>query len=74
MNLLYIISFIHDDGGNAIEKLTSESAPLSAPGHVNETNSWHLLWTTKLQTEINEKCNKLINILYYSSDHYIMSM
>lgn len=30
--------------------LTSESAPLSTPGQVNVTNSWHLLWTTKLQT------------------------
>ena len=32
--------------------LTSESAPLSAPGHVKVTYSWHRLWTTKLQTEI----------------------
>lgn len=30
--------------------LTSESAPLSAPGQVNVTYSWHLLWTTKLHT------------------------
>lgn len=30
--------------------LTSESAPLSAPGHVNVTYSWHLLCTTKLHT------------------------
>lgn len=36
------------------EILTSESGPLSAPGHVKETNSWHLLWTTKLQTETEE--------------------
>lgn len=27
-------------------KITSESAPLSAPGHTNETNSWQRLWTT----------------------------
>ena len=32
--------------------LTSESAPLSSPGQTNVTNSWHLLWTTKLHTEI----------------------
>ena len=31
--------------------LTSVSAPLSMPGHTKVTNSWHLLWTTKLQTE-----------------------
>lgn len=31
-------------------QLTSESGPLSAPGHVNETYSWQRLWTTKLQT------------------------
>lgn len=31
-------------------KLTSESAPLSAPGHVNVTYSWHRLCTTKLHT------------------------
>lgn len=30
--------------------LTSESAPLSAPGQVNVTYSWHRLWTTKLHT------------------------
>lgn len=30
--------------------LTSESGPLSAPGHVKETNSWHRLCTTKLHT------------------------
>ena len=32
--------------------LTSESAPWSTPGHTNVTNSWHLLCTTKLHTEI----------------------
>ena len=31
--------------------LTSESGPWSAPGHWKVTNSWHLLCTTKLQTE-----------------------
>ena len=31
--------------------LTSESAPWSTPGQTNVTNSWHLLWTTKLHTE-----------------------
>lgn len=31
-------------------QLTSESAPLSAPGHLNVTYSWHLLWTTNEQT------------------------
>ena len=30
--------------------LTAESGPLSAPGHVNDTNSLHRLCTTKLQT------------------------
>lgn len=33
--------------------LTSESAPLSAPGQVKVTYSWHRLWTTKLQTGIH---------------------
>lgn len=31
-------------------QLTSESAPLSAPGHLNVTYSWHLLCTTNEQT------------------------
>jgi hypothetical protein len=30
--------------------LTSESAPLSAPGHLNVTYSWHRLCTTNEQT------------------------
>jgi hypothetical protein len=34
-----------------IRLLTSESGPLSAPGHVKETNSWQRLCTTKLHTE-----------------------
>jgi len=29
---------------------TSESGPLSTPGHWNVTNSWHRLCTTKLHT------------------------
>jgi len=29
---------------------TSESGPLSTPGHWNVTNSWHRLWTTNMQT------------------------
>lgn len=40
---------------NIISVLTSESAPLSAPGHVKVTYSWHRLWTTKLQTETQAK-------------------
>lgn len=43
--------------------LTSESAPLSAPGHVNETYSWHRLWTTKLQTEILKKKKHLFLLM-----------
>lgn len=35
--------------------LTSESGPLSAPGQEKETNSWHLLCTTKLQTARKER-------------------
>lgn len=42
--------------------LTSESGPLSAPGQVNETNSWHRLCTTKLHTETEMKlCNYMQN-------------
>jgi hypothetical protein len=41
-------------------KLTSESAPLSAPGHLNETYSWHRLWTTNEHTENwKENCKPL---------------
>lgn len=32
------------------ETLTSESTPLSAPGHLNVTYSWQRLWTTNEQT------------------------
>ena len=35
---------------------------LSAPGQVNETNSWHLLWTTKEQTY-----KKTLLLLFYSN-------
>lgn len=38
--------------------LTSESAPLSAPGHLKVTYSWHLLCTT------NEHTAYLNNKLY----------
>lgn len=38
--------------------LTSESAPLSAPGHLNVTYSWHLLCTTNEQTVENKKKKK----------------
>jgi hypothetical protein len=33
---------------------------LSTPGQVNETYSWHRLWTTKLQT-VREDKSKSIN-------------
>jgi len=35
---------------NNIYQLTSESGPLSAPGHWNVTHSWQRLCTTKLHT------------------------
>ena len=37
--------------------LTSESAPLSAPGHLNVTNSWQRLCTTKQQAKIKKTEN-----------------
>lgn len=37
------------DKGEKLQ-LTSESAPLSAPGHLKVTYSWHLLCTTNEQT------------------------
>ncbi len=45
-------------------KLTSESAPLSAPGHLNVTNSWNLLRTT------NEHTKKKNGILSYQINIY----
>lgn len=47
--------------GQASQVLTSESAPLSAPGHVKETYSWHRLWTTKLHTA-TENTNAVIKV------------
>lgn len=41
--------------------LTSESAPLSAPGHLKVTYSWHLLWTTNEQT----KEEKMLSLSWY---------
>lgn len=35
--------------------LTSGLGAATEPGHVKVTNSWHLLWTTKLQTGENRK-------------------
>lgn len=35
--------------------LTSGLGPATEPGQVKVTNSWHLLWTTKLQTRGNRE-------------------
>lgn len=35
--------------------LTSGVGPVTEPGQVKVTNSWHLLWTTKLQTTGNKE-------------------
>ena len=60
-NILY-----HDendyDCDDAVE-LTSESAPRSTPGQTKVTNSWHLLWTTKLQT--GGKSNNFLSLLSF---------
>ena len=46
--------------------LTSESAPWSTPGQTKVTNSWHLLCTTKLHTERqNRKREKLFVANYF---------
>ena len=46
-------------------QLTSDSMPLSTPGQVKETYSWHRLCTTKLQTV--EGKNKKNSLVRYSS-------
>lgn len=49
--------------------LTSGLGAVTDPGHVKVTNSWHLLWTTKLQTGENredepENCYQFSTELY----------
>lgn len=39
----------------SIGMLTSGLGAATEPGQVKVTNSWHLLWTTKLQTERKKK-------------------
>lgn len=45
--------------------LTSGCGPATEPGQVKVTNSWHLLWTTKLQTRGKHRAK----YLYYRSSH-----
>lgn len=42
-----------------IHLLTSGLGAATEPGQVKVTNSWHLLWTTKLQTAVNTVRNKM---------------
>lgn len=64
--LCFCMSFVlqktaHRWSGDIINVLTSESAPLSAPGHLNVTYSWHRLCTTNEHTE-KIKWNEMPNI------------
>lgn len=61
--------------------LTSGLGPATEPGHVKVTNSWHLLWTTKLQTVetqrwgwgargVGDKKKKMFKMNQYHKEDY----
>lgn len=57
---------------NERKTLTSESAPLSAPGHLNVTYSWHRLCTTNEQTarqDLKETEKKLLRQIFRVNLH-----
>lgn len=53
VKMIHFVWFLSPPRNGYNDQLTSESAPLSAPGHLNVTYSWQRLCTTNEQTAID---------------------